>query len=273
MAAMAFQPCLLPTPAWEWSDTTRYFREDVVRHAGVSWFLTSPVSTGEEPGVAGVWRALGWVSDIALPDVGPTQETGGAARTLVLATDAKGRVTSASAIPIQIPIAQVADLAATLESLEAAVTPVDGVTVRYDGSGKLQAIGIAGVLGDAHLAESYLKADGSRALLADLSVGGHRLTHVADPTSAQDAATKAYIDAALASLAPSFSVRQDAFVGDGSNTPTYALSAIPSGGLLLSCQTAGWSKAPADDYSVAGGSLTLTYSPAVGEKTVVSYLA
>lgn len=41
-----------------------------------------------------------------------------------------------------------------------------------------------------------LKKDGTNAATADLNIGGFKLTNLADPTSAQHAATKAYVDAA-----------------------------------------------------------------------------
>src|SRR5689334_21946770 len=51
---------------------------------------------------------------------------------------------------------------------------------------------------DGLLGTSYIKADGTRAFTGNQSMGSHKLTNVTDPASAQDAATKAYVDALLA---------------------------------------------------------------------------
>lgn len=46
----------------------------------------------------------------------------------------------------------------------------------------------------------YLKADGTRSLSGNLNLNNNKITNLADPTSAQDAATKAYVDATAQGL-------------------------------------------------------------------------
>lgn len=57
------------------------------------------------------------------------------------------------------------------------------------------------------LATAVIAANGSQAFTNDQSMGGFKLTNLADPTSAGDAVNKAYVDSVAAGLDPKASVR------------------------------------------------------------------
>lgn len=83
----------------------------------------------------------------------------------------------------------------------------DGTTIQGNGSpGSPFAVKDGGIP-DAKLTSAFLKADGSVTLAANWAVGSHKITGLADPTSAQDAATKAYVDAAAQGFDLKASVR------------------------------------------------------------------
>ena len=66
------------------------------------------------------------------------------------------------------------------------------------GGGRANLSPSAGGTGGAASEESaYIKQDGTRAWTGNQSLGGNKITNSADPSSAQDLATKAYVDSAL----------------------------------------------------------------------------
>lgn len=76
--------------------------------------------------------------------------------------------------------------------------------IRFDQS-KVDHGSIAGLSDDDHT--QYILVDGTRAFTGDQSMGGNRLTSLAAPSSASDAATKGYVDNALEGLRPKEAVR------------------------------------------------------------------
>lgn len=68
-------------------------------------------------------------------------------------------------------------------------------------------INSAAAIALSKLAVTVIQANGGQAFTADQSLGGFKLTNLATPTSAGDAATKAYVDSISAGLDPKGSVR------------------------------------------------------------------
>ena len=55
----------------------------------------------------------------------------------------------------------------------------------------------SGTISDDRLASTFIKANGTNAFTADQSHGGFKITNLATPTAASDAATKGYVDSAV----------------------------------------------------------------------------
>lgn len=65
---------------------------------------------------------------------------------------------------------------------------------------ELRVGGVAGTVINTTLLSSFIKSDGTVAMAANLDMGSNKIVNVTDPTSAQDAATKAYVDSQATSV-------------------------------------------------------------------------
>lgn len=75
------------------------------------------------------------------------------------------------------------------------------------GGFKLTGLAAGSGAGDSVRYEQAILASGANAWSANQSLGGNKITNSADPTSAQDLATKAYVDAVAQGLRPKAAVR------------------------------------------------------------------
>jgi uncharacterized protein (TIGR02145 family) len=119
-----------------------------------------------------------------------------------------------------------------------------------------------------------LQTDGSNAMLANLDVGGKKITRVADPTANTDGANKKYVDDAVAALdartvpMPPKTVGRIRLIADGGKTfwefedgsPAFPCALMPDGKI--------WMTVNLDITELNGDSIGCYYSnsPAVGAK-------
>jgi hypothetical protein len=88
-----------------------------------------------------------------------------------------------------------------------AVTQLDGGRQIKAGTITNAEISASANIALTKLAEAVVQADGGQAFTADQSMGGFKLTNLADPVSSSDAANKSYVDSARAGLDVKQSVR------------------------------------------------------------------
>src|SRR5438128_1839753 len=72
----------------------------------------------------------------------------------------------------------------------------------------------------------FVKRDGSVALTGDLPAGAHKITGLADPTLAQDAATKTYVDATASGFDVKASARAATTAALAANTYANGASGV-----------------------------------------------
>jgi hypothetical protein len=114
-------------------------------------------------------------------------------------------------------------------------------------------------------------SDGQTPMSSNLNMANNRIISVLDPTNAQDAATKSYVDAVAFTVAPSTAGNVLTSNGTIWTSAAPAASPIPSGTVMLFYQAAaptGWTKVTTQDNKalrvvsgtggVAGGSVAFT---------------
>jgi hypothetical protein len=145
---------------------------------------------------------------------------GSATAVPTITVDSKGRITSATTTPIAggSPIGSSLNNGNIIignNSNVATAVPVTGdVTITNTG---VTAIG-TGKVTDAKLDKTNIPLSGFGAASANVALGGNKLSGVADPTLAQDAATKNYVDVATGAITNL--TNGNVYIGNSSNVAT-----------------------------------------------------
>jgi hypothetical protein len=114
-----------------------------------------------------------------------------------------------------------------------ATTQINGGTQIQSGTIVNAQIGSGAAIATSKLADGaeFVKRDGSVPLTGDLPAGSHKITGLTDPSAAQDAATKAYVDSVANGLDVKGSARASTTAALA-NSPTYSNGASGVGATL-----------------------------------------
>lgn len=108
---------------------------------------------------------------------------------------------------------------------------------------------------------------------ADLDAQSHKIINVDDPTSAQDAATKAYVDANIGVTVDRFvSNEVPSGVINGTNVEFVLADTPVVGSVRVRLNGLGQVAGAGNDYTIVGDTITYLAAPKTGDTVLVDYL-